>query len=151
MVFASEAHKIRRIDRNKKTGTRFGFQVFGFQSLYTCEDNLARLHGSRLVAHHAGAINWQHPKNAGNASGGLKWPKHRNARKGAMCARTPPSTTWSRTCTSQSRLIRNTVSTTQPLPAACRWRIRSARNGIPAKVACPFSDENLVYMIDTTR
>jgi hypothetical protein len=23
----------------------------------------------------------------------------------------------------------------------CRSRIRSARNGIPAKVACPFSDE----------
>jgi hypothetical protein len=25
------------------------------------------------------------------------------------------------------------------------------RNGIPAKVACPFSDENLVYTIDTER
>ena len=32
----------------------------------------------------------------------------------------------------------------KPLPAACRSRIRSARNGIPAKAACPFSDENLV-------
>ena len=27
-----------------------------------------------------------------------------------------------------------------PLPAACRWRIRSARNGIPAKAAFPFSE-----------
>jgi hypothetical protein len=32
----------------------------------------------------------------------------------------------------------------EPLPAACRSGIRSARNGIPAKAACPFSDENLV-------
>jgi hypothetical protein len=46
---------------------------------------------------------------------------------------------------------KNTASTAQPLPAACWSRIRSARNGIPAKVACPFSDENLVYMIDIWR
>ena len=139
-------------DRYTQTGTPLRLSVFGVQPLYMCEDNSRAFAGAVLSPVMRGAINVAAPENhAGNSSGGLKWPKHRDARKGAMCARRPPSTTSSRTCTSQSRLRRNTMSTTQPRPAARRSRIRFARNGIPAKVACPFSDENLFYTIDTGR
>jgi hypothetical protein len=66
-----------------------------------------------------------------------KWQKHRNARKDDTCARKPSSTTSSRTSTSRRLLMRNTLLAAPPRPPACWFRIRSARNGILARVAFP--------------
>jgi hypothetical protein len=41
------------------------FQVFGFQSLYTGENKVARLRRGRLVAHLTGAINVATPEKCG--------------------------------------------------------------------------------------
>src|SRR5947209_18755406 len=63
-----------------------------------------------------------------------------------MCARKQSSTTSPRTSTIRNRLLRNTLPKIPPQLPTCRLRIRSARNGILAKVAFPRFDNPGFYI-----
>jgi hypothetical protein len=56
-LYSRATHKIPRIDRNIQTGTRLRLSVFGFQSLYTCEDNSRAFAGAVFSPVMRGAIN----------------------------------------------------------------------------------------------
>jgi hypothetical protein len=59
---------LQPFDPNIQTGTRLRLSVFGFQSLYKCEDNSRAFAGAVFSPVMEGAINVATPENhAGNA------------------------------------------------------------------------------------